>query len=56
MWEKVAKRSHKPVQIYAFGNGADEVMLHGTVEYVLKDGRGTETSMLVFLFLLLSSN
>ena len=44
MWEKVAKRSHKPIQIYAFGAGADDVMLHGTVDYVLKDDRATSTS------------
>lgn len=41
MWEKVAKRSHKPQQIYAFGSGSDDVMLFGTVDYTLKDGRGT---------------
>ena len=44
MWEKVAKRSHKPIQIYAFGAGSDDVMLHGTVDYVLKDDRKTSTS------------
>lgn len=44
MWEKVAKRSHKPTQIYAFGAGSDDVMLHGTVDYELKDGRKTSTS------------
>lgn len=43
MWEKVAKRSHKPEQIYAFGGGSDDVMLHGTVAYVLKDDKKTET-------------
>ena len=42
MWEKVAKRSHKPEQIYAFGSGSDDVMLHGTVAYVLKDDKKTE--------------
>ena len=41
MWEKVAKRSHKPLQIYAFGAGSDDVMLHGEVEYVLKDDKST---------------
>ena len=41
MWEKVAKRSHKPAQLYAFGKGSDDIMLFGTVDYVLKDGRGT---------------
>ena len=44
MWEKVAKRSHKPLQIYAFGHGSNDVMLHGTVDYVLKDDRKTSTS------------
>ena len=44
MWEKVAKRSHKPIQIYAFGAGSDDVMLHGTVDYVLKDERKTSTT------------
>lgn len=41
MWEKVAKRSHKPLQIYAFGAESDDVMLHGTVDYELKDGKKT---------------
>ncbi|CAK1355341.1 hypothetical protein CB0940_00929 [Cercospora beticola] len=41
MWEKVAKRSHKPAQLYAFGSGSDDIMLYGTVDYTLKDGRGT---------------
>lgn len=41
MWDKVAKRSHKPVQLFAFGAGSDDVMLYGTVDYTLKDGRGT---------------
>lgn len=41
MWEKVAKRSHTPRQIYAFGAGSDDVMLYGGVEFVLKDDRKT---------------
>lgn len=41
MWEKVAKRSHKPAQIYAFEKGSDDVMLYGTVDYELKDGKKT---------------
>ncbi|KAK3068216.1 hypothetical protein LTR53_014403 [Teratosphaeriaceae sp. CCFEE 6253] len=41
MWEKVAKRSHKPEKIFAFGPGSDEVMLFGTVDYELKDGKKT---------------
>ena len=44
MWEKVAKRLHKPVQIYAFSAGSDDCMLHGSVDYVLKDGKSTLTS------------
>ncbi|KUJ20963.1 uncharacterized protein LY89DRAFT_420878 [Mollisia scopiformis] len=39
MWEKVASRLHRPVKIFPFGEGAEEVMLYGTVKYVLKDGR-----------------
>jgi hypothetical protein len=42
MWEKVAKRSHKPSMIYSFGKGGDDVMLHGTVDYELKDGKRAE--------------
>jgi len=39
MWEKVAKRSHKPTKLFSFGGDSDEVMLYGTVDYELKDGR-----------------
>jgi hypothetical protein len=39
MWEKVAKRSHRPIKIFSFGPGSDEVMLYGTVDYELKDGK-----------------
>ncbi|KAL1585060.1 hypothetical protein WHR41_06186 [Cladosporium halotolerans] len=39
MWEKVAKRSHKPLMIYSFTKHGDDVMLHGTVDYDLKDGK-----------------
>jgi len=39
MWEKVAKRSHKPSKIYSFGADSDEAMLYGTVGYELKDGK-----------------
>lgn len=42
MWEKVAKRSHKPAMIYSFGEGSYDVMLHGTVDYELKDGKRAE--------------
>nr|POE88417.1 hypothetical protein CFP56_11645 [Quercus suber] len=39
MWAKVAKRSHNPTKIYAFGQCSDDVMLYGTVNYQLKDGK-----------------
>jgi len=39
MWEKVAKRSHKPEKIYSFGSNSNDVMINGTVEYELKDGK-----------------
>ncbi|KAM0694882.1 hypothetical protein Q7P36_005238 [Cladosporium allicinum] len=42
MWEKVASRSHKPSMVYTFGKGGDDVMLHGTVDYELKDGKKAE--------------
>jgi hypothetical protein len=42
MWEKVAKRSHKPSKIYSFGKDSYDVMLHGTVDYELKDGKRAE--------------
>ena len=42
MWEKVAKRSHKPSKIYSFGKNNHDVMLHGTVDYELKDGKRAE--------------
>ena len=41
-WEKVAKRSHKPSKIYSFGHDSYDVMLHGTVDYELKDGKRAE--------------
>lgn len=39
LWEKVSSRRHKISKIFPFGSGADEAMLHGTVDYGLKDGR-----------------
>ena len=39
MWSAVASRKHKPEKIFPFGPGSDEVMLHGTVDYGMKDGR-----------------
>lgn len=41
MWEKVARRSHKPAKVFPFGSGSNDVMLYGTVDYELKDGKGT---------------
>lgn len=42
MWEKVSARSHKPIKIFPFpsssSGGGEEVMLYGTVDYVLKNG------------------
>ncbi|KAG9235302.1 hypothetical protein BJ875DRAFT_504134 [Amylocarpus encephaloides] len=39
MWEKVSSRLHTPVKIFPFGAGSKELMLYGTVDYLLKDGR-----------------
>jgi len=39
MWEKVSSRQHKPLKIFPFGSSTDEVMIYGTVDYGLKDGR-----------------
>lgn len=44
MWEKVAKRSHHPLQIFTFGAGSDEYMLHGKLDFVYKDG-STKTAV-----------
>ncbi|KAH7392044.1 hypothetical protein DE146DRAFT_128983 [Phaeosphaeria sp. MPI-PUGE-AT-0046c] len=38
LWDKVSARSHNPIKIFPFGSYADEVMLYGTVKYVLKEG------------------
>lgn len=38
MWQKVSSRKHTPTKIFPFGKEADEVMLFGTVDYVLKEG------------------
>jgi len=45
MWATVASRLHTPVKIFPFGSGADELMLYGTVKYVLKDERKAEVSL-----------
>jgi len=42
LWEKVSERLHTPVKIFPFGGGSHEVMIYGTVVYILKDGRKAE--------------
>lgn len=39
MWEKVSSRRHIPIKIFPFGSNTDEIMLYGTVDYVMKDER-----------------
>jgi hypothetical protein len=39
MWAAVKSRLHTPIKIFPFGEGAEEVMLYGTVAYTLKDER-----------------
>ncbi|CAD0089101.1 unnamed protein product, partial [Aureobasidium vineae] len=39
MWEKVNRRKHTALKVFPFGPNSNEVMLYGTVEYGLKDGR-----------------
>ncbi|KAI4729043.1 hypothetical protein E4T49_03235 [Aureobasidium sp. EXF-10728] len=39
MWEKVDRRKHTALKVFPFGPNSNEVMLYGTVEYGLKDGR-----------------
>ncbi|KAI9689702.1 MAG: hypothetical protein M1820_010072 [Bogoriella megaspora] len=38
MWEKVSTRQHKPLRIFTSGAGAENYMLYGTVDYIMKDG------------------
>lgn len=38
MWSKISSRHHIPTKIFPFGTHSDEVMLYGTVAYILKDG------------------
>jgi hypothetical protein len=38
MWEKVASRKHVAKRIFPFGPNADDVMLHGSVQYEFKAG------------------
>ncbi|EKD13038.1 hypothetical protein MBM_08800 [Drepanopeziza brunnea f. sp. 'multigermtubi' MB_m1] len=44
MWAAVASRLHTPMRVYPFESrdGVEELMLFGSVKYVMKDGRGTE--------------
>jgi len=48
MWTAVASRLHSPLKVFPFGSGSNEVMLHGTVAYTLKDGRKAEVSAVKF--------
>lgn len=43
MWDAVAARKHTVPQIFPFGPGSREFMLHGTVDLRLKNG--TETAL-----------
>jgi len=47
MWTAVASRLHSPLKIFPFGEGAQEVMIHGTVGYVLKDGKADVSFIIV---------
>lgn len=42
MWEVVTARKHKPTQIFTFGKGSNEVMIHGTVQSTPKNGQTVE--------------
>ncbi|OQN97541.1 hypothetical protein B0A48_16695 [Cryoendolithus antarcticus] len=45
MWEKVSSRSHYPLKIFSFAPLSEEggeVMLYGTVDYGLRDGKKAE--------------
>ncbi len=53
MWTTIASRKHIPIKIFPFGNGASEVMLFGTVSYILKDGRKATVSFTLFWISLL---
>ena len=39
MWEKVASRSHNPIQLFIFSEGSNDLMAYGTVGFEFKDGR-----------------
>lgn len=36
LWEKVKSRRHFPIKVFPFGHSSSDLMLYGTVEYVLK--------------------
>ncbi|KAF2637270.1 hypothetical protein P280DRAFT_113591 [Massarina eburnea CBS 473.64] len=38
LWDRVSVRHHRPYKIFPFGPDSDEVMLHGNVDFELKDG------------------
>jgi hypothetical protein len=39
MWIHVSSRRHEVLKVFPFGRKADEVMLYGTVEYSMKNGK-----------------
>ncbi|KAI9816455.1 MAG: hypothetical protein M1827_001587 [Pycnora praestabilis] len=39
MWDLVASRHHKPIKVFPYGSDPEEVMLHGTVAYGMKNGK-----------------
>jgi len=44
LWERVASRKHTAIKVFPFGDGADEVMIYGSVVYEMKEG-GAEVSL-----------
>ncbi|KAI5479779.1 hypothetical protein MNV49_002591 [Pseudohyphozyma bogoriensis] len=38
MWEGVVSRHHKPAQVYVFGEGEGDLMIHGTLDFGLRNG------------------
>ncbi|ORY14911.1 hypothetical protein BCR34DRAFT_598817 [Clohesyomyces aquaticus] len=42
LWEKVTSRVHRPLRVFPYGAGSDDVMLYGTVSYALKAGGEVE--------------
>jgi hypothetical protein len=49
MWEKVASRQHKPLEVFPFGDRGETLMLNGTVDYVLKDGKKAKVECFAFI-------